>query len=107
MSEKLNKYYAVVPLSLESLFEEELKQLGITEFKSKKAGCFFTTTTLGMMKANLWTRYASRILLQVGERNYRTEDDIYKFTFSIPWENYFTEKQSIKISLSAKNCPLK
>ena len=25
MSEKLNKYYAVVPLSLESLFEEELK----------------------------------------------------------------------------------
>ncbi len=36
MSEKLNKYYAVVPLSLESLFEEELKQLGITEFKSKR-----------------------------------------------------------------------
>lgn len=107
MNEKLNNYYAVVPISLEGLFEQELKKLGVTEFRSKKAGCFFRTNTAGMMKVNLWTRYASRILLEVGEGNYRTEDDIYKFAFAIPWENYFKENQSIKVSVSAKNCGLK
>ena len=78
MNPLLKPFYAVVPLSLEELFAEELKKLGIEKFRLEKGGCWFGAEMSQMMQVNLWTRYASRILLKVAEGPYRTEEDIYK-----------------------------
>ena len=90
MNTLLKPFYAVVPLSLEELFAEELKKLGIEKFRLEKGGCWFGAEMSQMMQVNLWTRYASRILLKVTEGPYRTEEDIYKLAKSFRWEQYFT-----------------
>ena len=59
------------------------------------------------MQVNLWTRYASRILLKVTEGPYRTEEDIYKLAKSFRWEQYFTPENTFKIELSSRRSPLK
>lgn len=41
MNTLLKPFYAVVPLSLEELFAEELKKLGIEKFRLEKGGCWF------------------------------------------------------------------
>lgn len=98
----LKPFYAVVPLSLEELFAEELKKLGIEKFRLEKGGCWFGAEMSQMMQVNLWTRYASRILLKVAEGPYRTEEDIYKLAKSFRWEQYFTPKNTFKIELSSR-----
>ncbi len=107
MTSQTYTFFAIVPISLEMPFAEELKSLGITEYKVGKGQCIFKTDFTGLMKVNLWTRFASRILLKVGESPYKNEDDIYKFVFSCKWENYFKPNQSIKISTTSRKCPLK
>ena len=44
MNTLLKPFYAVVPLSLEELFAEELKKLGIEKFRLEKGGCWFGAT---------------------------------------------------------------
>ena len=107
MNTLLKPFYAVVPLSLEELFAEELTKLGIEKFRLEKGGCWFGAEMSQMMQVNLWTRYASRILLKVTEGPYRTEEDIYKLAKSFRWEQYFTPENTFKIELSSRRSPLK
>ena len=95
MNTLLKPFYAVVPLSLEELFAEKLRL--------EKGGCWFGAEMSQMMQVNLWTRYASRILLKVAEGPYRTEEDIYKLAKSFRWEQYFTPKNTFKIELSSRS----
>ncbi len=99
--------YAVVPLSLEELFVQELKTLGIESVSVEKGGCRFNTTTEGMMKVNLWSRYATRILLKIAGGPYQNEQDIYRIAHNVRWEDFFAADQTMKISLSARRSPLK
>lgn len=107
MDHSLKPYYAVVPLSLEELFGNELKSLGIEKFRVEKGGCWFGATDEQMMKVNLHTRYASRILLKLAQCEYKNEEDIYKLALGCPWEEYFTSNSSIKVSVSARHSPLR
>ena len=107
MNTLLKPFYAVIPLSLEELFAEELKKLGIEKFRVQKGGCWFGAEMNQMMKVNLWTRYASRILLKLSESPYRSEDDIYRQVKAIKWEQYFKSRNSIKVEVSARHSPLR
>ena len=53
MNTLLKPFYAVVPLSLEELFAEELKKLGIEKFRLEKGGCWFGAEMSQMMQVNL------------------------------------------------------
>ncbi len=107
MNQELKQFYAVLPYGLEELFANEIKALGIQKFKLEKSGCYFGASIDDMMRVNLWSRIASRILLKVGEKSYRNEKDIFEAAFAIEWEKWFTPKQSIKISLTSHRSPLR
>lgn len=106
MDPNLKPFYAVVPLSLEELFGKELQTLGVEKFRLEKGGCWFGATMQQMMKVNLWTRYASRILLKIDEKPYRTEQDVYLAARSVAWEKYFKFHNTFKISLTATHSSL-
>ena len=56
---------------------------------------------------NLHSRLAQRVLVQLGERPYRGEDDIYALAADVAWEIWFTTRQSFKIEVTAQHSPLK
>ena len=56
---------------------------------------------------NLHSRLAQRVLVQLGERPYRGEDDIYALAADMAWEIWFTPRQSFKVEVTAQHSPLK
>lgn len=60
-----------------------------------------------VMRLNLHSRLAQRVLLQVFHGPYRAEDDLYAAAHGVPWEDWFTMRQSFKIELTASQSPLK
>ncbi|MBS0468688.1 MAG: class I SAM-dependent RNA methyltransferase [Proteobacteria bacterium] len=56
---------------------------------------------------NLHSRLAQRVLVQLAERPYRGEDDIYALAADVAWEIWFTPRQSFKVEVTAQHSPLK
>ncbi|TWO68281.1 class I SAM-dependent RNA methyltransferase [Caenimonas sedimenti] len=60
-----------------------------------------------IMRLNLHSRLAQRVLLQVFHGPYRAEDDLYAAAHGVAWEDWFNTRQSFKIELTAHQSPLK
>jgi putative N6-adenine-specific DNA methylase len=59
------------------------------------------------LELNLQSRLASRVLIGVMQRPYRSEDDIYEAACDVAWEIWFTQRQTFKIDITATRSPLK
>ncbi|WP_313084241.1 THUMP domain-containing protein [Pulveribacter sp.] len=59
------------------------------------------------LELNLHSRLAQRVLVQLAERLYRSEDDIYALAEGVAWEIWFTPRQSFKVEVTAQHSPLK
>jgi putative N6-adenine-specific DNA methylase len=59
-----------------------------------------------MYWVNLWSHVASRVLWQAGHRPYRSEDDVYQAAYALPWPEWFSSSNSIKVRVTAHRCPL-
>jgi putative N6-adenine-specific DNA methylase len=60
-----------------------------------------------VMKLNLHSRLAQRVLVQLRHGPYRAEQDIYEAAAAVPWEDWFTPRDSFKIELTSHQSPLK
>lgn len=59
------------------------------------------------LELNLHSRLASRVLIGVMQRPYRSEDDIYEAACDVAWEIWFNQRQTFKIDITATRSPLK
>src|SRR5690606_14024716 len=103
----IEHFFAPCPRGLESVLTKELGQLGATSIETLPGGVAFQGSWLACYRANLESRIASRILWQVAKNPYRNETDIYNLTYSLPWQNWFEPRLSIKVNLAAIRCPLR
>ena len=53
------------------------------------------------MALNLHSRIASRVLLQLAEAPYRQEEDLYRLTHGLAWEDWFTPQQTLRVDVTA------
>ena len=106
MDSTKHQFFAPCPRGLESVLEQEVRALGIPVTAAAAGGVSFQAPWSTMYWVNLWSHLASRVLWQVGHRAYRTEDDIYQAAYGLPWSDWFTSSNSIKVRVSAHRCPL-
>ncbi len=99
--------FATTARGLESLLTEELITLGAKELVSVNAGVQFKATLDDLMRINLHSRLASRVMIQVGFGGYRNEQDIYNLAHKIQWEQWFNMGNTLKIATSAIKSPVK
>jgi putative N6-adenine-specific DNA methylase len=59
------------------------------------------------LRANLWSRIASRVLWRIGEFDYRSEDDVYAAAKAIDWPDFFAVEKTIRVNVTAQKSPLK
>ena len=59
------------------------------------------------MLLNLHSRLAQRVLVQLSNSEYRSDQDIYENASQVAWEIWFTPKQSFKIEITAQHSPVK
>ncbi len=100
-------FFATCPKGLESLLLTELTELGVTEARETVAGVSFKGDfTLGM-RACLWSRFASRILLELSEFFCETDTELYIGANGVAWEKYFDKSNTISVSFSGTNSSIR
>lgn len=109
------EFFATVPRGLENLLGEEILQIAKKYSKNlvEEQICvisggvrFFGDLNL-MMLVNLYSRFATKILLKLDDQSYQNEQDIYKFARSQQWSLYFDVANTFKVSTTAIRCPLR
>ena len=99
--------FASCPRGLEELLAAELSALGMTRVAQVGGGVQAETGQLALYKANLHSRYATRLLVKLAEGPYQKEDDVYKMARDIAWHEWFDVSQSIRVNTTAVKSPLK
>ena len=101
-----HRFFAPCPRGLEGVLDGELKSLGVSETTKTDGGVGFTASWTTMCWVNLNTHIASRVLWEVGQRAYKTEQDVYHAAYALAWPDWFTPAQTIKVKVSARRCRL-
>ena len=102
-----NQYFATCPRGLEALLANELQSAGAKDIKPTDGGVAFAGELGVCYAANLHSRIATRILMQVGQGKYATEDDLYQAAYQINWPNWFDVKHDFMVKVTGVKCPLK
>lgn len=103
----MNQYFATCPRGLEALLQEELQAVGAKDIKPTDGGVGFAGELSVCYSANLHSRIATRILMQVGRGQYATEDDLYQAAYKLNWPNWFDVKHDFMVKVTGVKCPLK
>lgn len=104
--EQLATAFATCPQGLEEALADELKHIGLSDVEAGRSGVYFKTNWLGIMKTNLYSRLATRILLQIAQAEVHSEDDIYQLAYRINWEQYFGPEHTLRVDTSAIRSPM-
>ncbi|HUH39715.1 MAG TPA: THUMP domain-containing protein [Castellaniella sp.] len=99
--------FAPCPQGLEEALALELHALGYEAVRQGRAGCHFQADWAGILRANLYSRLATRILVQVSQAEVHTEDDILALAYETPWERWFGAEQTLRVDTSAVRSPLR
>lgn len=99
--------FATTNKGLENLLQTEIEQLGAKSTVIVNAGIKFEADLNSIMKINLHSRLSSRVMLQIAFGGYRDEEDIYTICNKIKWHEWFNVGNSLKVSTSAINSPLR
>jgi putative N6-adenine-specific DNA methylase len=59
------------------------------------------------MRLNLHSRLTQRVLVQLSHTPYRNEQDLYEAASAVPWEMWFTHRETFKVEITAQHSPLK
>ena len=100
------RFFSPCPRGLEGVLDQELHDLGVLMTSKSDGGIAFQAPWSTMYWVNLKSHIASRVLWEVGQAPYRSEDDVYRAAYSLAWPDWFTPAQTIKVKVSARRCPL-
>ena len=99
--------FATCPRGLETILAQELQQQGCTAVTPTDGGVSCQGTMAHVYSANLHSRTASRILLQLARTAYRSEHDIYQAAKNIAWHKWFDVAQTFKVKVEGKRANVK
>lgn len=102
--------YVSVPLGLADALALEISQilnLPKSELRTERTGVRLRTDARGVMRLNLHSRLAQRVLVEVHHGPYRNEDEVYAAAAGVAWEDWFRVSRSIRVDVTANRCPLK
>ena len=98
--------FASCPIGIEEALAQELRGLGFQDVQAARSGVRLRTDWQGVMRANLYSRLAIRILVQVAHAPVTSEDDIYELASQVPWERWFGAEQTLRVDTSAIRSPM-
>jgi putative N6-adenine-specific DNA methylase len=99
--------FAPCPQGLEDVLTVELQALGYEDARAGRAGAHFSADWAGVQRANLYSRLATRILVQVAQGPVHEEDDLLDLAYATSWERWFGAEQTLRVDTSAIKSPMR
>jgi putative N6-adenine-specific DNA methylase len=87
--------------------EQELRELGAEGLAPTPGGVGFSGRFKLCWRVNLQSRVASRVLWQVAQGPYRTEEDVYHLSYDVPWPDWLSPRGTFRVKVDAQHCPLR
>ena len=105
---------AVAPLFLpcaagvEALLADEVgRLLPQAGARTVRGGVSLEGSVAEVMRLNLSSRLAQRVLIEVAEGSYANEDDLHALGCSVDWALWITPRQTLRVDTTARNSPLR
>ncbi|WP_233235407.1 THUMP domain-containing protein [Bordetella sp. LUAb4] len=95
------------PQGIEEALTAELHALGFDDAEAGRAGARFTADWHGVKRANLYSRLATRVLVQVAYGQVQHEDDLLDLAYATPWERWFGAEHTLRVDTSAIKSPMR
>ena len=95
MSAAEHAFVATVPRGLADLLARELESVGAQNTRERSAGVSFSGTLETGYRACLWSRTASRVLLQLTEFEAASADDFYAGVRAVDWSAHIDPARTI------------
>jgi 23S rRNA (guanine2445-N2)-methyltransferase / 23S rRNA (guanine2069-N7)-methyltransferase len=90
-----HSFVATVPRGLAELLIGELESLGATQARERGGGVVFKGTLETGYRACLWSRVASRVLLQLTQFNAATAEEFYSHIRALDWREHVEAGRTI------------
>jgi putative N6-adenine-specific DNA methylase len=93
---------------VETWLADEVRRIaGVADVRPHRAGVGLRAAWREVMRLNLHSRLAQRVLVQLWSGPYRCEDDLYAAARALAWEDWFTPGHTIKVEVTAQRSPLR
>lgn len=99
-------FYASCPKGMADLVEKELQSFGLKTWEKTSGGVVFESNWAGCYKANLNSRFASRILKPVLDFPAYQNDELYNNILKHDFTKYIKPNQTISVDVVVKECML-
>lgn len=101
------QFFASCPKGLVEPLEAELKSLGMHPYDRSQNGVFFESNWEGCYKVNLYSRFASRILMPVLNFPAYQPEELYNNIRKHDFTKYIDVHQTLKVDASTKDSMIK
>ena len=98
--------FAVTAPGLEPVAAEELRTLGVADAVAEPGGVAFTGGLERLYEVNLHLRTASRVVARVAEFTARTFFELERHARRVPWEEYLTVGQPVRVRVTCRKSRL-
>ena len=103
----MSEYKLVIPclLGIEGLVATELREMGAENVEPENGRVVFQGSPEMIARANLWSRYGERVLVQLGDFRALSFEELFQGVKRIPWERWIGRKDAFPVkgrSLSSK-----
>ena len=93
---------------VEPLLEEEIQRILPSKILyPTRGGVGLDGGPVEVMKLNLHSRLAMRVLAEVAEGPYQNENDLYRLARSVDWLQWITPQHTLRVDTTATHSPLK
>ena len=91
---------------VEALLATEVQRITGIAGKAWRAGVQMHGSWRDALRLNLHSRLAQRVLIELQNSAYRSEQDLYNAAANVAWEIWFTPGQTFKVEITAQHSPL-
>lgn len=88
-------------MGVEGLAAEELRGLGCENVRAENGRVLFEGEWTALIRANLWSRYAERILLLLGEFEAKSFEELFQGVKALPWERFLQKEDAFPVTGSS------
>ena len=91
----------------EALLAEEVQRLTERPAQAGRGGVWAQGDGLQALRLNLESRIAQRVLWPLVDGPYRDEHDLYDLARRVPWPDWITPAQTLRVDVNAQGSPLR
>ncbi len=92
---------ATSTFGLEALVKREVQALGFQVISTENGRVTYVGDERGIVKSNLWLRYADRVLIKMGEFDAWEFEDLFQGVKGIAWEEWIPFEGNFKVDCSS------